>query len=130
MKAPALRLKRSNCLAFFLHEGKLRCKNYLTGTEFEGPPVLVAVLAKLERWRTLRGIERLFPEIPPPAIRRYIHRLVTLTAVVVRGGSLSKLEHELLAWETWGVEARFFHYSTKNFHSAPIADDDIRINRA
>jgi len=130
MKASAPRMKRSNCLAFFLHEGKLRCTNYLTGTGFEASPVLVAVLAKLERWRTLREIERLFPEIPPAIIRRYIRQLIKLAAVVVRGCSPSKREHELLAWETWGVEARFFHYATKNVHSAPITDDDLRINRA
>jgi SagB-type dehydrogenase family enzyme len=130
MKAPTPRMKRSNCLAFFLHEGEVRCTNYVTGREIQASSVLVTVLLKLDRWRTLRGIERLFPEFPPPAIRRYIRQLIKLTAVVVRGSSQSKRENELSAWETWGVEARFFHYATRNVHSEPITEDDVRFHRA
>jgi SagB-type dehydrogenase family enzyme len=130
MKTRSRRVKRSNCLVFFFQEAKLRCKNYLTGTEIETSPILVKILAKLDCWRTLRGIDRLFPEFPPASIRRYIHQLVALGAVVIRGTSQSKRESELSAWGTWGIEGRFFHYATKNVHSAPLAIDDARFNRA
>jgi SagB-type dehydrogenase family enzyme len=123
-------LKRSSCLVFFFQDTKLRCKNYLTGIEIEASPVLVPILVKLDRWRTFRGIERLFPEFRASTIRRYVHRLVTLSAVVVRGGSQARREAELSGWEAWGVEARFFHFATKNVHSAPLTIDDTRFNRA
>jgi SagB-type dehydrogenase family enzyme len=123
-------VKRSSCLVFFFQDGRLHCKNYLTRTEFEASPVLVSILAKLDRWRTLRGIERLFPKFPSESLRRYLRKLVALAAIVVRGSAQSQREAELSAWETWGVEARFFHYSTKNVHSAPWTIDETRFSRA
>jgi SagB-type dehydrogenase family enzyme len=130
MKARSLWVKRSNCLVFFFQDGKLRCKNYLTGGEVEASPLLVPILAKLDRWRTFRGIERLFPEFASAFFRRYLWKLVALTAVVVRGSSQSKREAELSSWETWGVEARFFHYATKNIHSVPSTINEARFNHA
>jgi SagB-type dehydrogenase family enzyme len=128
--ARTLLVKRSECLVFFFQNGTLHYKNYLTGREIEASPVLVAILAKLDRWRTFRGIERLLPEFSSASLRRYLRELVALSAVVVRGSSQSKREAELSGWETWGVEARFFHYATKNIHSAPLTIDETRFNRA
>jgi SagB-type dehydrogenase family enzyme len=130
VKACSLWVKRSNCLVILFRRGKLHCKNYVTGIEVEASPVLVSILAKLDRWRTLAGIERLLPEFPPVLLRRYLRKLVALTAVVVQGSTQSKREAELSAWETWGVEARFFHYATKNIHSAPLTIDETRADRA
>lgn len=130
MESRGLWVKRSNWLVFFFWDGKLHCKNYLTGTEFEASPILASVLAKLDRWLTFRGIERSLPQFPSTSLRRYVRKLVSLTAVVVRGSSQSKREAELSVWETWGVEARFFHYATKNVHTAPLTVDETRFNRA
>ncbi len=130
IKAGGTLVKRSNCLVFFFEGGKLRCKNYFTGMEFEASPVLVSILAKLHRWRSLREIERLFPASSSAAMRSYLRELVALTVVMVRGGSQSKREGELSAWDTWGVEARFFHYASRNVHSAPVSIDEVSFNRA
>jgi SagB-type dehydrogenase family enzyme len=123
-------VKRSNCLVFFFQGGKLHCKNYLTGREVEASPILVPLLAKLGRWHSFRRIERFFPEFSSVSIRRYLHQLVALTVVIVRGSPQFKREAELSGWEPWGVEARFFHYATKNIHSAPLTIDEIRFTRA
>src|SRR6267378_420916 len=112
MKGPTIRVMRSNCLVFFFEDGELRCKNYLTGIEVETSPILVQILAKLDRWRTFRRIERLLPEYSPASIRRNLLRLLAYTVIVVKGGSQSKREAALSGWQTWGVEARFFHFST------------------
>ena len=130
MKGPTIRVMRSNCLVFFFEDGELRCKNYLTGIEVETSPILVQILAKLDRWRTFRRIERLLPEYSPASIRRNLLRLLAYTVIVVKGGSQSKREAALSGWQTWGVEARFFHFSTKNTHSGPITVNETLFNRA
>jgi SagB-type dehydrogenase family enzyme len=126
-----LLVKRSKCLVFFFQGGKLRCKNYLTGGEVEALPILVSILARLGRWRSLNQIDRLFPEFSSASIRRCLRKLVTLTTVMVRGSLQSEREAELCTgWETWGVEARFFHFATKNVHSSPLTIDEARFNSA
>lgn len=130
MKARRLWLKRSNCLVFFFQDGKLHCKNYLTGIEVEASPVLVSILSQLDGWRTFLGIRRLLPKFSSAPLRRYLRQLVALTAVVVRDSPQSKREAKLSAWETWGVEARFFHFASKNVHTSPVQVDEVRINRA
>ena len=128
MKGRSLWVKRSNCVVSFFQDGKLHCKNYLTGTEFEASPVLISILAKLDRWRTFREIARLLPQFPSSSLQRYLRTLVALTAVVVRGSSHANRENELSVWNDWGVEARYFHYATKNVHSAPLASDENRFS--
>jgi SagB-type dehydrogenase family enzyme len=130
IKAGGPLVKRSDCLVFFLKGGKLHCKNYFTNIEIEASPVLVSILAKLHRWRSLRDIERLFPASSSAAMRSYLRRLVALTVVMVRGGSQSKREGGLSAWDAWGVEARFFHYASRNVHSVPVSIDEVSFNRA
>ena len=123
-------VKRSNCLVFFFQGGKLHCKNYLTGKEFEASPLLVPILDKLDRWRSVRRLEHLFREYSPGSIRNSVEQLIASTAVLVRGSLQSKRESELSAWERWGVEARFFHLATKGTHTQEIAIDEVHFNRA
>ena len=130
MKARSLRVRRSNCLVFFFQGGKLHCKNYFTGREVEASPILVPILAKLDRWRRFDGIERLFPEFASAFIRHNLRQLVAHTVVVVKGSSQSKREAGLLGWQRWGIEARFFHFATKDTHSEPVTIDEISFNRA
>ncbi|MBZ5653070.1 MAG: SagB/ThcOx family dehydrogenase [Acidobacteriia bacterium] len=130
MKNRRILVKRSNCLIFFFQDGKFHYKNYLSGREFEASPVLVPILAQLDRWRTIRDIERLLPGYTGASIRSSLRRLIAHTAVVIKGSSASKREEELSAWRIWGVEARFFHYATKNIHAAPLTIDEASFNRA
>lgn len=130
MKRNSIQVKRSNCLVFFFQDGSLHCKNYLTGHEFEASPILVLVLAELNRWRSFCDVERSFPQYSAASIRHGLRQLIKQTAVVIRGGAQSKRENSLACWETWGVEARFFHFATKDTHSEPITIDEVRFNRA
>jgi SagB-type dehydrogenase family enzyme len=130
VKSGTTLLKRSNCLVFFFQGSKLHCKNYLSGKEFEASPLLVPILDKLDRWRPLRSLEELFREYSPASIRKSVEQLIASTAVLVRGGLQSKRESALSDWETWGVEARFFHLATKRTHTQEITIDEARFNRA
>ena len=130
MKSPRTLIKRSNCLIFFFQDSKFHYKNYLTGREFEASPIVAEILARLDRWRSFSGIERLFPEYSPASVRHSLRLLISHTAVVVKGGSHSKREAELSVWQTWGVEARFFHFATKNIHTEPLTIDEVRFSRS
>lgn len=129
MNSRGVLVKRSNCLVFFFQDGVLHCKNYLTGKELEASPLLVPILDKLDRWRGLRAVERLFPEYSAESIRHSLRRLIANTAVIVRGSAQAKRESDLAAWLIWGLEARYFHFSTKDTHSIPIRIDEARFNR-
>jgi SagB-type dehydrogenase family enzyme len=130
MRGRSVFVKRSDCLVFFFQGGKLHYKNYLTGREVEVSPNVIPLLAKLDRWRTFRGLERVLPEYSSASIRHSLRRLVAHTAVVVKGSSQSKREAALLGWQRWGMEARFFHFATKDAHSGPVTIDETRFNRA
>ena len=110
----------------------MRCIARITspGKSFEAAPLLVPILDKLDRWRNLRGVERLLPEYSSASIRDSVRQLIASTAVLVRGSAQSKRESALSAWQTWGVEARFFHLASKNLHNAPITIDEAQFNRA
>jgi len=123
-------IKRSECLIFFFEDDKLHCKNYLTGKEFEASPILIPILDRLDRWRTIGGVQRLLPEYSPASISGVLRQLISATAVVVQGRSQSKRESALACWQGWGIEARFFHFATKNLHTEPITIDEARFNRA
>src|SRR5262250_1597826 len=110
MIGSSIRLRRSNCLVFFFKDDELHCKNYLTGIEVQASPILVQILAKLDQWRTPRGIERLFPQYSSASIHRNLNRLIEETVLVVRGSLQSKRESALSGWQKWGVEAPFFHF--------------------
>jgi SagB-type dehydrogenase family enzyme len=129
-KGRSILVKRSNCLVFFFENGKLHYKNYLTRKEFVAAPILVSIIARLDQWRSLETVARLLPEYSPVWLRRNLRRLIANTALVVKGGSQSRRESALSDWQNWGIEARFFHFATKNTHSAPITIDETRFNRA
>jgi SagB-type dehydrogenase family enzyme len=130
MRSRRVLVKRSSCLVFFFQDDALHCKNYLTGQEFEASPVLVPILAALNGWCTPREIEQSLSEYSARSVRRGLRQLIAHTAVLVRGGAQSKREDALACWQTWGVEARFFHFATRDTHSQPLLIEEARFNRA
>jgi SagB-type dehydrogenase family enzyme len=129
-KGRSILVKRSDCLVFFFEKDKLYYKNYLTRKEFVAAPILVSIIARLDQWQSLDAAVRLFPEYSPVWVRHRLRRLMANTAVVVKGGLQAQRESALSQWQNWGVEARFFHFATKNTHSTPITIDEARSNRA
>jgi SagB-type dehydrogenase family enzyme len=91
---------------------------------------MLPVLAKLNRWSTLKAIQQILPYYSSRAIRYCLDRLIADTAVVVRGSSQATREAEQSAWQAWGAEARFFHFATKNVHRWPTQIDEIHFNRS
>src|SRR5262249_47975647 len=111
-------IKRSECLVFFFRDGKLHCKNYLTGIEIATAPVLVSVLDMLGRWREVQEVERLLAGYSPVSIRRMLARLREYTLLLNKGSAEAHRESALAPWKAWGEEASFFHFATKHaFHS-------------
>ncbi len=117
-------IKRSECLVFFFRDGKLHCKNYLTGVEVATAPILVSVLQVLGRWREFEEVERLLAGYSPVSIRRTLAQLRQRTLLLCKGSAEAERESALALWKVWGEEARFFHFATKHaFRSGPVADE-------
>lgn len=123
-------LKRSDCLVLFLQDGALHCKNFLTGIEVKGTPILVSVLCVLDRWRRFESIEKLFPGYSPGSVGRAIRKLQAHSLVLEKGSVQARREATLLPWQAWGIEARFYHFATKNFFRAARKFDEKKLNRA
>jgi SagB-type dehydrogenase family enzyme len=107
-------IKRSECLVFFFRDGKLHCKNYLTGIEVATAPIIVSVLDVLERWLPADQVKRLLPGYSGVSIRRTLAKLRRHTLLLQKGSAQAKQEELLKVWRDWGVEARFFHFATKH----------------
>jgi SagB-type dehydrogenase family enzyme len=125
--------RRSSCLAFWFRDGRLRCKNYLTGIEVAvavaASARLVDVLASLDRWRTFAAIVRRLPGYSPRSIRDTLGKLISHTLVVSRGSRAAERERALDPWRVWGEEAALFHFATKDAHEAGAVADELRFTR-
>jgi SagB-type dehydrogenase family enzyme len=123
-------IKRSECLVFFFREGKLHCKNYLTGVEVATAPIIVSVLEVLGNWREAKSVERLLNEYSPVSIRLTLAKLHRHTLLLYEGSAQAKQEVLLTPWKIWGEEARFFHFATKHAFRLGRAVDEWKFTRA
>ena len=83
-------IKRSECLVFFFRDGKLHCKNYLTGIEVATAPIIVSVLQALGNWCASEEVERLLAPYSPASIRRALAELRSHTLLVDKGSAQAK----------------------------------------
>lgn len=117
-------IKRSECLVLFFREGKLHCKNYLTGVEVAASPVIVSVLHALGRWCEPDRVKRILTRYSHASILRTLAKLRRYTLLVDKGSAQAKQELLLRAWKVWGEEARFFHFASKHtFHLGRVVDE-------
>lgn len=123
-------IKRSECLVFFFRDGKLHCKNYLTGVEVATAPIIVSVLQVLGDWCESESVERLLAGYSPVSIRRTLANLRRHTLLLCKGSAQAKQEALLAPWNVWGEEARFFHFATKRAFRLGRVADERRFTRA
>jgi SagB-type dehydrogenase family enzyme len=123
-------IKRSECLVFFFRDGKLHCKNYLTGIEVATAPIIVSVLQVLGRWCECEKVECLLTGYSPVSIRRTLAELHRHTLLLYKGSVQAKQEALLTPWKVWGEEARFFHFATKHAFSSGKVVDERKFTRA
>jgi SagB-type dehydrogenase family enzyme len=123
-------IKRSDCLVFFFRDGKLHCKNYLTGIEVRTAPIVVSVLQALGRWCASGKVERLLAGYSPVSIRRTLAKLRRHTLLLYKNSAQARQEALLGVWKVWGDEARFFHFATKHAFSSGKVVDERRFTRA
>jgi SagB-type dehydrogenase family enzyme len=123
-------IKRSECLVFFFREGKLHCKNYLTGIEVATAPILVSILQVLGKWCESAEVERILAGYSPASIRRTLADLRRHTLLLFKGSAQAKQEARLVPWKIWGEEARFFHFATKRAFRLGRVVDERRFTRA
>lgn len=123
-------VKRSECLVFFFRNGKLHCRNYLTGVEVATAPILVAVLQALGEWCEPAEVERALAGYSPVSIRRMLINLRRHTLVLHKGSAQATREALLAPWSVWGEEARFFHFATKHAFRLGRVVDEQKFTRA
>jgi SagB-type dehydrogenase family enzyme len=125
LKRSSLQLKRSDAMVFYFRDRKLRCKNYLTGIEFETEPSLISLLHRLDRWRGATEHERLLRNYSLASVRQTLRQLLRANLLCVKGSKQDRQERALKAWKEWEVEAAVFHFATKGAYrsSRPPANE-------
>jgi SagB-type dehydrogenase family enzyme len=123
-------IKRSECLVLFFRDGKLHCKNYLTGIEVATAPIIVSVLEALGRWCASEQVERLLAGYSPVSIRRTLAKLRRHTLLLYKNSAQAKQEALLGVWKVWGEEARYFHFATKHAFSSSQVVDERKFTRS
>jgi SagB-type dehydrogenase family enzyme len=118
-------LKRSSCLVFSFEDQGLRCTNYLTGVTVASTPILVAVLNFFDRWRKRQEIKHLLRGYSASSVRTTIRQLLDHTLLIEKDSAQANREEGLVVWNTWELEARFFHFATKHAFrlGAPLPDE-------
>jgi SagB-type dehydrogenase family enzyme len=124
-------LKRSACLVFSFEKEGLRCTNYLTGITVASTPLLVAVLNFFGRWRKSSQIQHLLRDYSATSVRTTLRQLLDHTFLVEKNSAQANREAALELWNSWELEARFFHFATKHvFHLGVPLPDETKFARA
>lgn len=118
-------LKRSACLVFFFEGEDLRCTNYLTGITVASTPILIAILNFFSSWRSPKEIKLLLRDYSKSSIRDTLRQLLSQTLLIEKRSAQANQEDNLAPWNTWELEARFFHFATKHAFrlGVPLPDE-------
>jgi SagB-type dehydrogenase family enzyme len=87
--------------------------------------MLVAVLNFFDRWRKPEEIKRLLRGYSARSVRSTLRQLLGHTLLIEKDSAQANRETGLELWNVWDLEARFFHFATKNAFrlGAPLPDE-------
>jgi SagB-type dehydrogenase family enzyme len=124
-------LKRSACLVFSFEDEGLRCTNYLTGITVASTPILVAVLNFFHRWRKSEEIKLQLRSYSGGSVRSTLRQLLDHTLLIEKDSDQARREEDVVLWNVWELEARFFHFATKHaFRLGAPLPDETKFTRA
>jgi SagB-type dehydrogenase family enzyme len=111
MVAPgSLLLRRANCLVAWLDDGALVVENYLTGRQTEMHPQLLAALRGLVRPQPREKVAAALAVTQTPSV---IDQLIAQDVLLPAGADLERRDASIHDGWAWGLDARYFHYSTR-----------------
>ncbi|AOS63511.1 SagB/ThcOx family dehydrogenase [Actinoalloteichus hymeniacidonis] len=113
--------RRSRSLVLYWHDGELTVENYLEvrSTDVEGDNAVaideeaVALLSRFDDFTDVEDVVADFPEHEPDSVRGVIKDLAEDGLLLTRQQT-DREDRFLDSWGSWGEEARYFHFGTRN----------------
>ena len=122
-------LQRSPHLLCYWDGPRLVLQNYLTRIRATADPLAVCVLALLTAPRRIEEIAALLPEFSLRSVRKTLAQLKDLTFLEEVSLATRRRNRAMQLWSPWGIEARLFHWATKDVHYVKDAEEMARLER-
>jgi SagB-type dehydrogenase family enzyme len=123
------RLQRTRHLVCYWEGPNLILQNYLTRIRATADPLAVRVLNLLTVPCSPEDVCCMLSEFSPSSVRKALRDLKALTFVEEVTPEIRRRDRAMQAWYEWGVEARFFHWATKDVQYARSAEELARLER-
>ena len=107
-------LRRSPHLVFYWQGQKLLIENYLTRVSVAGEPIVLQLLSFFERPRRAAELPPAMPAFSADTVLQAVETLVSHTLLEPFDASAKARDRAMRQWDRWGIEARFFHWATKD----------------
>jgi SagB-type dehydrogenase family enzyme len=89
-------------------------ENYATGHRARGVPIVHAVLAACDEWRSIADLSRLLPERSVQSLTSLVKALVRLTFLERSDRTTKDRAERLQEWGGWNPSAAYFHFATRD----------------
>ena len=107
-------LRRSPNLVFYWRERQLFVENYVSHVCVAAEPIVLELLGFFERPRLARELPPTMPTVPADTVLKAIKTLVANALVEPWDASAKARDRAMSQWDKWGIEARYFHWATKD----------------
>lgn len=105
------RVRRSRCIVCYWDGGEFVIRNFLRGTEVVASP---GVLALLDELAVPKALSQVRARLLPAGATKALDSLLAEHILVREGSAVSRQEDRLEAVWKWGVDAKHFHYATRD----------------
>ena len=107
-------LRRSLGLVFYWSGKQLFIQNYLTQVKVAAEPVVLSLLDFFERPQTADQLVAAMSAIPKGELLQAVNTLIQFTLLEPYDEAAKARDRVMRQWDRWGIEARMFHWGTKN----------------
>ncbi|MPZ20017.1 MAG: SagB/ThcOx family dehydrogenase [Luteitalea sp.] len=116
-----VRYRRAATIVCYWRDGRLYLENYRTRVRVPAQLVLIQVLDAFDRWRTIRAAQRRLGGVDAPALTQLVEALSEARLLERSTASRPPAASGLGRWVSWGPEAAFFHFASRDVTFEPPA---------
>ncbi len=122
-------MRRSPYVVCYWDGSEFVLQNYVTRVRATADPFAATVLSLLGPATRAEEIPRRLPEFSSRSVLETIRRLKSLTLVEEVSPAKRRRDRKMRLWSAWGIEARLFHWATKDARYVKNAQALARLER-
>ncbi|MGH9161038.1 MAG: SagB/ThcOx family dehydrogenase, partial [Vicinamibacteraceae bacterium] len=120
-RAASVRYRRAATIVCYWKDGRLYLENYRTRVRVPAQHALLHVLDTFDGWRTIRAAQRRLGGVDADALTRLVEALCDAKLLERSTASRPPASSGLGRWVSWGPEAAFFHFASRDVTFEPPA---------